>query len=281
MMKTLGYYDGTYDEIDKMVVPFDDRSHYFGDGVYDATCAGNHVIFHLDDHVDRFFRSAELLRMEVPCTKEELKELLCDLVKKVEAEEQFVYWQITRGAGARNHLFPEEGKAKLWVMIRPSKIGDMSRTLKLLTVEDTRFLHCNIKTLNLIPNVMASQLGREHGCDEIVFHRGDVVTECAHSNVHILKDGSLITHPTNQYILPGIARANLIRTCRKLEIPVEERPFTLQEMMEADEVIVSSSSNFCMRVREIDSRSVGGKAPEMLAELQRLLLEEYREAVRS
>ena len=74
MMQTLGYYDGKYDEIDKMVVPFDDRSHYYGDGVYDATCAGNHVIFNLDEHVDRFFNSAALLKIEIPHTKQEVKD---------------------------------------------------------------------------------------------------------------------------------------------------------------------------------------------------------------
>lgn len=279
-MKTLGYYDGFYDEIDRMTIPFDDRSHYYGDGVYDATCAGNHVIFNLDEHVERFYNSAALLRIEIPHTKEELKSLLKEMVEKVEAEEQFVYWQVTRGVGAREHTFPEGEKARLWIMIRPSKIGDMSRELKLMTVEDTRFLHCNIKTLNLIPNVMASELGKEHGCDEIVFHRGDIVTECAHSNLHMLKEGTFFTHPADEYILPGIARAHLIRMCKNLGIPVTERPFTVQEMMEADEVIVSSSSNFCMRVREIDGKPVGGKSGEMLKKLQQRLMDEYLEAIK-
>ena len=164
MMQTLGYYDGKYDEIDKMVVPFDDRSHYYGDGVYDATCAGNHVIFNLDEHVDRFFNSAALLKIEIPHTKQEVKDILNEMVKKVDGDELFVYWQVTRAVAPRNHVFPEGQKGRLWIMIRPSKIGDPSKTLKLMTVEDTRFLHCNIKTLNLIPNVMASELGKQHGC---------------------------------------------------------------------------------------------------------------------
>ena len=92
-MQTLGYYDGKYDEIDKMVVPFDDRSHYYGDGVYDATCAGNHVIFNLDEHVDRFFNSAALLKIEIPHTKQEVKDILNEMVKKVDGDELFVYWQ--------------------------------------------------------------------------------------------------------------------------------------------------------------------------------------------
>ncbi|MFU0826736.1 MAG: Branched-chain amino acid aminotransferase/4-amino-4-deoxychorismate lyase [Lachnoclostridium sp.] len=276
-MENLGYYDGKYDLIENMYVPFDDRVHYFGDGVYDATCARNHIIFNLDEHIDRFYNSAGLLQINIPHTKEELKNLLNEMEKKVDGEIHFVYWQVTRGVAPRNHIFPD-APAKLWIMIRPAQIGDPSKRLKLMTVEDTRFLHCNIKTLNLIPNIMASQKGEVAGCDEIVFHRGDRVTECSHSNVSIIKDGIFITHPTDHYILPGIARAHLIKMCKKFGIPVDETPFTVKEMMEADEVIVSSSSNFCLSAYEIDGQRVGGKAPELLHKLQDALMEEFLEA---
>lgn len=276
-MENLGYYDGKYDLIEKMTVPFDDRVHYYGDGVYDATCARNHIIFNLDEHIDRFYNSAGLLQINIPHTKEELKNILNEMVQKVDGEIHFVYWQVTRAVAPRKHIFPET-PAKLWIMIRPSQIGDPSKLLKLITVEDTRFLHCNIKTLNLIPNVIASQKGEEAGCDEIVFHRGDIVTECSHSNVNIIKEGKFITHPTDHYILPGIARAHIIKMCKKLGIPVDETPFTVKEMMEADEVIVCSSSNFCLSAYEIDGQKVGGKAPELLHQLQDALMEEFLEA---
>lgn len=276
-MENLGYYDGRYDLIENMTVPFDDRVHYFGDGVYDATCARNHVIFNLEEHVDRFYNSAGLLQITIPHTKEELKNILNEMVQKVDGEIHFVYWQVTRAVALRKHIFPET-PAKLWIMIRPSQIGDPSKLLKLITVEDTRFLHCNIKTVNLLPNVMASQKGELAGCDEIVFHRGDRVTECSHSNVNIIKDGKFITPPTDHYILPGIARAHIIKMCRRLGIPVDETPFTVKEMMEADEVIVCSSSNFCLSAYEIDGQKVGGKAPELLQKLQDALMEEFLEA---
>ncbi len=273
-METLGYYNGKIGEIAEMTVPMLDRACYFGDGVYDATYARNHIIYCLDEHMDRFFNSAGLLRMEVPCSKEELKRLLREMVAKVDSGEQFVYWQITRGAAEREHAFPH-GKANLWIMLRPSPIQDTYRRLRLITMEDTRFLHCNIKTLNLLPNVMAAQKAAEAGCDETVFHRGETVTECAHSNVHLLKDGVFRTHPTDHYILPGIARLNLIRACRELGIPVDETPFTLQELLEADEVIVSSSGSFCLGADSVDGRPVGGKAPELLRRLQDLLMADF------
>lgn len=273
-MENLGYYDGKFDLIENMTVPFDDRVHYYGDGVYDATCAGNHIIFNLEEHIERFFNSAGLLKIQIPHTKEEVKDILNEMVQKVDGDQLFVYWQVTRAVAPRNHAFPDK-PAHLWIMIRPSHIGDPDKLLKLITVEDTRFLHCNIKTLNLIPNVMAAQKTIEAGCDECVFHRGERVTECAHSNVSIIKDGKYITPPADHYILPGIARAHLIKMSKILGIPVDETPFTVKEMMEADEVIVSSSSNFCLSACEIDGKPVGGKAPELLHKLQVALMEEY------
>lgn len=274
-MKNLGYYNGVYDEIDKLQVPFNDRVHWFGDGVYDATYSRNHRIFALDEHVDRIYNSAALLDIHIPCTKQEMKQLLCDMVKKVDDGDQFVYWQVTRGTQMRNHSFDPDMKGNLWIVLQPKKIKDMSVHLHVMTMEDTRFLHCNIKTLNLLPSVMAAQKAESLGLDETIFHRGNIVTECAHSNVHILKDGKLITHPTDHQILPGIARSHIVRMCHRLEIGVDERPFTLEEMFAADEVIITSSGSFCMAVDTIDGKPTGGKDKRHLTLLQDALLQEF------
>ncbi len=168
-MENLGYYNGKFGPLEEMMVPMNDRVCYFGDGVYDATYSRNGVIFALDEHIDRFFNSAGLLRIELPCTKDEMKDILNDMVSKVDSGNNFVYWQATRGTGIRNHAFPKEGKANIWVTIKPAEVKDLSQRIKLITLEDTRFLHCNIKTLNLIPSVMAAQKTAEAGCDESVF----------------------------------------------------------------------------------------------------------------
>ena len=166
-------------------------------------------------------------------------------------------------------------------MLKPAEISDGLTPIKLITTEDTRFFHCNIKTLNLIPSVMAAQKAKEAGCQECVFYRpGGRVTECAHSNVHILKDGVLYTAPTDHLILPGIARAHLIRMCKSLGVPVSETPYTLKELFDADEVIVTSSSNLCLRACQIDGKPVGGKAPELMEKIRSSLLEEFYEVTR-
>ena len=276
-MKTLGYYNGKFDEVENMMIPMNDRACYFGDGVYDATLARNYKIFAIDEHIDRFYNSAGLLRINIPYTKEEMKALLQEMVNKVETGNLFVYWQVTRGTGMRNHDFPE-GDSNIWIMLKPAELKDMDKKMKLITLEDTRFLHCNIKTLNLIPSVIASQKTKEAGCQEAVLHRNGRVTECAHSNVHIIQDGMLKTAPADNLILPGIARAHLIAMAKKLGIPVNETPYTVDELMNAEEVIVTSSSQLCMLVESVDGKPVGGKQQEMVGRLQQALLDEFYEA---
>ncbi len=277
-MKTLGYYNGKFGELEEMTVPMNDRVCWFGDGVYDAGPCRNYRIFAIDEHIDRFFNSAGLLKIQMPVTKQELKELLQKLVLKMDTGNLFVYYQVTRGTGIRNHAFTE-GPGNLWVSLTPAEISDGRAPIRLITTEDTRFFHCNIKTLNLIPSVMATQRAREAGCQESVFYRpGGRVTECAHSNVHIIQDGILRTAPTDNLILPGIARAHLIRMCKKLEIPVNETAFTLDDLYQAEEVIVTSSSNLCLHAESIDGKPVGGKQPEMLESIREALLKEFYEA---
>ena len=276
-MKNLGYYNGKFDEIENMTIPMNDRVCYFGDGVYDATSSRNYKIFALDEHIDRLYNSAALLRIEIEQTKEEMKAILNEMLSKMDTGENFVYWQVTRGTAKRDHVFPADTKSNLWITMTHKDVIDIYKKVKLITLEDTRFLHCNIKTLNLIPSVIASQKAKEAGCDEAVLHRGDRVTECAHSNVHIIKDGIFMTAPTDHLILPGIARAHLIKACKKLGIAVDETPFTVDELMNADEVIISSASTFGRSAYEIDGKPVGGKAPELLKKLQDEVMREFYE----
>ena len=274
-MKNLGYYNGTIDLIENIMIPMEDRVCFFGDGVYDVTYARKHIPYCLEAHLDRFYRSARELRIAIPMDKAALGELLCDLVKKVDSPDQMMYWQVTRGTAPREHAFPKDAPANLWVMLKPKGVMRLDTTLTLHSVEDTRFLHCNVKTLNLIPNVMAEQAAKEAGADTALFHRGERVTECAHANIHIIKNGFFVTPPADKLILPGIARQNLLRICEKLDIPVAIKAFTMAELMEADEVISSSSGEFCIRVTEVDGKPVGGKDEETLRRLQEALQEDF------
>ncbi len=273
-MKDLAYYNGKITRIDDMMIPANDRGFYFGDGIYEAAIVYNHKIFALEDHLERMCNSAAMVRIELPCPREEIGALLSELVEKVESGCQFLYWQITRGTAPRNHAFPTGVSSNLYVYSKPWKGIEMSDEYRLMSVEDTRFLHCNIKTLNLLPNVMAQQKAKEAGCDEAVFVRDGFVTECSHSNVSMIKDGVFITHPLDHLILPGTERKHMLRYCAALGIPTEERAFTLEELAQADEIIVSSTSHPSMRAMELDGKPVGMKAPELVQKLRNLYLDE-------
>ncbi|WP_313577929.1 aminotransferase class IV [Lacrimispora sp.] len=276
-MKELAYYDGRIGAPEELMVPFQDRVHFFGDGVYDATVGGNHKLYLLEDHLDRFYSSAKALDIKIPMDKKELGELLTKLLSMVEGNTHFVYWQVTRGTAPRDHTYDEAMLGKLWVMIRPNKLKDPDVPIRLITMEDTRFFYCNIKTLNLLPSVLASQEALKAGAMETVLHRGDMVTECAHSNISILKNGTFLSHPNDNLILRGIAKTHMIQACYRLGIQVLERAFTMEELMEADEVIVTSSSNFCLHADVIDGKPVGGRDPVTLKKIQDAVLEEYLE----
>ena len=274
-MKALAYYDGKIGTPEEMTVPFNDRVHFFGDGCYDATVGANGKVYLLQDHLDRFYTSAKALDIKIPMEKEALGQLLTDLLSKVDSKINFVYWQVTRGVEERNHVYAEDLPGKLWVLIRPQILNDPDIPIKLNDEEDTRFYHCNIKTLNLLPSVRTAQRAKLGGFAETVFHRGEIVTECAHSNVSVLKDGVFYSHPNDEFILRGIAKTHMIQACYRLGITVMEKPFTFDFLKEADEIIVTSSSNFCLHADTLNGHPVGGKDPATLKAIQEEVLKEF------
>ena len=275
-MEDLAYYNGKITRLSEMMVPFNDRSHFFGDGVYDASVARNGIIFKLEDHLDRFFNSMALIDIQPDFTKDELRELLQALCQKLDTGDLFVYFQVSRGTAIRNHSYAQTLKPNLSVYMLPWT-GDFSsqKRLKLMTTPDHRFEFCHIKTLNLLPNVLASQAATSQGLDEVVYHRDQRVTECAHSNISILINGVFQTAPLDHWILPGIARKYLLLMSQALGFDVLEHSFTVEEMLAADEVIVSSSGSLCAPVSEIDGRAVGGRDPERLQQLQDRIYQDF------
>lgn len=268
-MRNLGYYNGTIGLIEEMKVPMMDRGFYFGDGIYDATYTRNHIIYALDEHINRFYAGLARLEIAQPVPREELKKLLMDLVDKVDDGEQFVYWQATRGSALRDHAFPpHDVPSNLTVMLRPMKIKDVFHPIRLVSAPDKRYLYCNVKTLSLLPSVLTAEMAQKAGADECVMYRGDRVTECSHSNISMLKNGVFVTPPSDEYILAGVGRAHLLAACETLGIPSEMRPFSMQELADADELIVSSAGSLCLRALELDGRAVGGRDEATLFRLR-------------
>jgi len=273
-METIAYYNGQIGSPDELTVPFNDRTHFFGDGVYDAAMGVNGRVFLIDEHLDRFYSSAAIFGINVPMERDELGSLLHDLLARVEGPSHLVYWQVSRGIQLRGHAYDPAIPGVLSAVMIPDPIGDPDVPFKLITHEDLRFGYCHVKTLNLMPAVQYAQLATLAGADETVLHRDGIVTECAHSNVSILRGGTLYSHPNDNHILRGIAKTHLIQACYREGVEVMERAFTLDELMEADEVIVTASSHPCTFASEVDGVPVGGHDPQTLARLQQATYKE-------
>ncbi len=273
-MRNLAYYNGKIDVAERLTVPFCDRACFFGDGVYDACYARNGRVFTLEEHIDRLFASADAADIVIPLSSEDLTRAICSLVKESRITDAFVYFQVSRGTQIRNHLY-EKTPGNLWILVTEKKITDKNKTYKLVSAPDRRYRFCNIKTLNLLPNVIAANRATEFDADETVFHEDGLVTECAHSNVHLLVDGVLRSPGACDKILGGIARKHLIAACKNLSIAVSEKRFTYDDMLTADEIIVTSAGTLCARAASLDGIRVGNKDEERFSLLSDYLYGEF------
>lgn len=199
--------DGQLIDREEASVDIEDRGYQFGDGIYEVIRVYNGQIFTADEHLNRLYSSAEKIQLHIPFQKEELMNLINLLVSENEVEDGSVYMQVTRGAARRNHVFPgEEIQPVLTAYTNEVPRPDLALEdgVHAITAEDIRWLRCDIKSLNLLPNLLAKQEALEKGCQEAILHRDGVVTEGSSSNVFIVKDGVIQTHPATNLILNGI-----------------------------------------------------------------------------
>ncbi len=279
-MEEVGYYNGRIGDLRQMTVPMLDRAVYFGDGVYDAATFAHGNIFAEKDHFERFYNSLRMLRIDdFPLTPEQLHDELRRCIDAFDGDEGFLYWQCSRGTAPRTHAFPEDATPNLMAYVVGRRPFDPSVTYDLISLEDKRYYYCNIKTLNLIPSILAFQTAKEAGCQEVVLYREGLgqrrVTEGAHSNVLIIRDGVLVAPPRDNLILPGITLKHLLMLAGQLGIPTQERPFMLEEVQEADEVLISNTGRLCTRARSLDGRPVGMRDPATARRLQEAYLDFY------
>jgi len=273
-MNNLGYYNGKIGLIEEISIPMTDRAFYFGDGVYEAVLCRNNIPYLLSVHLDRFYRNSDTLDIKIPMEKEELDSLIKDLVKKVDSFEKFIYFHVSRGSGIRSHTY-DVCTGNICIMITPFNLGNIYEKVSTVTYDDNRYGMCNMKTLNLLPSVLAAQYAKNKGCDEAIFVREGTVTEGSHCNVSIVKNNLIITHPTDNHILPGVARSELIKCANMHGIAVCERRYGLKELMEADEIILTSSGKIIRGVNKLNGVSVGGRAEGILKILQDELYNDY------
>lgn len=271
---TKAYFNGEIGNYDEMVIPFSDRSVFYGDAVYDAVLVLNKKPFALGLHLDRLYRSCELTEIDFSMPREKLEEEIEKLLAVSEGDSHMLYLQVTRGAAPRKHEYPANATPNLLMYAAPLSLPNKDKKATLFSIDDMRFQYCNIKTTNLLPNVFAAEKATKNGATEALLHRGDRVTEGAHSSILMIKDGVVVMPPLDECILPGITRRIIHDICDRNNIPVSVRVFTVDEIMNADEIILCSTTKNVLYVFGIDGVEVGGKDRALAKKIQDLFLEE-------
>ncbi|HEO8420072.1 MAG: D-amino-acid transaminase [Niallia sp.] len=258
-------------------VDIEDRGYQFGDGIYEVIRVYNGKMFMAKEHLERLSASSEKIGIAISYSISELTSLLEELIAKNSLSTGILYMQFTRGISPRNHGFPKEDVTPTFVaytkiMKRPT--DNLENGVSVITVEDIRWSRCDIKSLNLLGNVMAKQKAAEAGCYESIQYRELSVTEGSSSNIWIVNGEKIQTHEANQFILNGITRQKIIQLCKENGIEVEEKEFSIEDLIDADEVFLSSTTSEVTPITSVNNVPVKeGKVGEVTKKLQGMFVD--------
>jgi D-alanine transaminase len=270
------YVDGKWVEADELAVHPEDRGYNFGDGIYEVVRIYKGKMYQWDAHLTRLFRSAREIKLDLPWTAAELKDIAQQLIVKnnlTTDDDAILYLQVTRGVAPRLHDIPSGIRPVIMGFVRRKErpLADQKKGLTAQLVEDIRWLRCDIKTLNLLGAVLVKQYAKEAGAQESILHRNGIITECSASNLFAVKDNALYTHPADNLVLHGITRQTVIDLAKANGIPVHEEAFDIQFLKQADELFLSSTTAEVMPIVAVDGQPVGsGQVGPMVQKLQQL-----------
>lgn len=258
------YLNGQFMPISKASVPVLDRGFIFGDGVYDVIPVYQRKLFRSEQHLARLARSLAAVGIENIYSKDQWLSIIGRLLEEYDATDQMVYIQVTRGVANRAHAFPPNTKPTVFIMVNalPSPSEEMrEHGVACVSMQDNRWLHCDIKSVSLLGNVLAAQSAAEHGVLETIQFRDGFLTEASASNVWIVKNGTLIGPRKTNLVLEGIRYGLFEELCSEHDIPFETRNITRGEVFDADEVLLSSAAKEILPVTRIDGKQVGNGKP--------------------
>jgi len=276
-MSEIVYLNGKWVERDQAAMSPDDRGFIFADGVYEVTKFYRGKAFRLPDHLERLKRSLKEIDIQFDQI-EELEAISSDLLGKnnLTYSDAGVYWQITRGAHSRVHFFPDNVKPGFYAFAfpLPSATEKLQEGIKVIVQEDIRWKRCDIKSVSLLPNTMLYNEAVKNGAGESILVRDGFVTEATHSSVFVVKNGTLITRPLSNLILPGITRKVIFELCARHQIPLEEKLFSEEELFEMDEIFVCGTGSEVTPVVQVNKTIVGtGKPGPLTQKIQQLFFE--------
>ncbi|MGI6096892.1 MAG: D-amino acid aminotransferase [Dethiobacteria bacterium] len=277
------FLNGEFTDFSQAVISINDRGFLFGDGVYEFVACYYGKIFQLQEHLARLERSAEALEIKIPYTREQLSSYAAELLHRSGLERAGLYIQVTRGIAPRIHHFPKSATPTVLMTVRelPTNPQEVySRGVKVLLVPDERWANCYIKTLNLVPNILAKEKAVRAGAFEAVFEHPQLgITEANSSNVFAVFEGKLVTAPLEGRILGGITRATVLQLARQEGLTIAERYMTREELLGAEEAFLTNTPDGVVPIRAIvDGPEIGNGRPGLITKLIR---ERYLELVES
>jgi D-alanine transaminase len=261
------YLNGRFLPLEEARVSPMDRGFLFADGVYEVIPIYQGKAFGAEQHLARLQKSLAAIKLDNPLTVADWLDLITKIVSLNASAHQLIYLQITRGiAEVRDHRFPDSVVPTVFIMSTPVAIPEsgfvpQEESLSAITVDDIRWLRCDIKSIGLLPNILARQTAIENGADDAIFVRDGMVTECPAANVFLVKEGVIITPPLNEWILGGVTRDLVIALALENHIPCLQRPVQKMELCTADELWISSSTKDVMPVISLDGKPVGNGLP--------------------
>lgn len=236
-----------------------DRGFLFGDGIYEVIPVYNKKLFHLKKHLLRLQKSLDLVQIKNPYSSQKWSEILTELSGFSNQKNQSIYLQITRGIGTqRQHSFNAQNPTiyiHTQALAQKSKQA-LSKGFSAISTADIRWKRCNIKSISLLANVLYAQQASENKVEEVILHQNHSVTEGATSNVFMLKDETIFTHPKDQRILGGITRDLILEIAKTINLKVQQKAFSVQQMYSADEVWICSSTREIMPITLIDNQPI-------------------------
>ncbi|WP_045519027.1 D-amino-acid transaminase [Neobacillus niacini] len=271
-------FNGKFVEPNELVVPIDERGHQFGDGVYEVIRIYDGKPFMIDEHLDRLYQSADAIKLRIDPDRGAFKNTMLELIQKSGLTNLDLYVQVTRGIAPRNHLFPDcpVSVSMTAKSFRSIPVGKKDSGASVILHPDERWAKCYIKSLNLLPNILAKQAAYEKGYLEAILVRDGIVTEGASSNVYIVKNSSIITTPISNHILSGITRMAVKNMAEYLEIPFIEDQFTPDEMFQADEIFITSTTLEITPITRVDDKQINNGKP---GSVTKALQERFRQII--
>ena len=265
-MPRIAYVNGRYVPYGAAVVHIEDRGYQFADGVYEVIPIDRSRLVDEEPHLDRLDYSLGELRIEAPMARRALKTVLREVIRRNGVEQGLVYMQVTRGVAPREHKFPKLSHSALVVTtkrLRPLPAEMLERGVAVITLPDIRWKRRDIKSIALLPNVMAKQQAAEQGAYEAwQLDEAGHVTEGASTNAWIVtQDGEIVTRPRSHDILSGITRMALLDLTVEGKLKLTERGFTLAELYAAAEAFLTGSSIYVVPVTQVDGRPIGNGKP--------------------